>query len=218
MRSVFDELPPARLLTRNAAATSASSTHGTQRSDDDDGPPAIGGRRSVGGRSIGGRPAPLPEAPLPDGPFPDGAPSGFQPGGGPWGRLPGAPNGAVPPASGSTSGSIPGSRSVWRRLMPWPAPLCVGTHATAPVPHRRSALVRTGDTRAGVMVGAARGGVGVSVPNAAEVPRIPVARRYRAAVRTLAANPAVHPAVLSERPAPGPRAVVPAPTARPPRP
>src|SRR6266536_835178 len=55
VRSAFDELPPARLLTTNAAAISASTIHGTQRSDGD--VPPLGGRRSVGGRSPGGGPS-----------------------------------------------------------------------------------------------------------------------------------------------------------------
>ena len=139
---------------------------------------------------------------MPDGPFPDGVPSGFQPGGGPWGRLPGAPNGAVPPARDRRSVSTPVSRSVWRRLMRWPAPLCVGTHATAPLPHRGSALVRAGHRRGDG--GAARGGVDVSVPNAAGC------RGFRVAtgnVRPCAPSPPTppsHPAVRPERPAPGP--------------
>src|SRR5437899_420992 len=51
VRSAFDELPPARLLTTNAAAISASTIHGTQRNDGE--LPPDGGRRSVGGRSPG---------------------------------------------------------------------------------------------------------------------------------------------------------------------
>src|SRR5919204_2380819 len=54
-RSTFDELPPARLLTMNAAAMSASTIHGTHRSDGEV-PPAGGGPPLRGG-SRGGAPA-----------------------------------------------------------------------------------------------------------------------------------------------------------------
>ena len=55
VRSAFDELLPARLLTMNAAAISASTIHGTQRSDGELPPPDGGvGRRSGGWLSGGG--------------------------------------------------------------------------------------------------------------------------------------------------------------------
>src|ERR1044071_4907366 len=56
VRSAFDELLPARLLTTNAAAISARTIHGTQRNDDELLPPPPGGvgRRSGGWRSGGG--------------------------------------------------------------------------------------------------------------------------------------------------------------------
>src|SRR5947207_7011567 len=49
VRSAFEELPPARVLTMNAAAMRASTIHGTQRSDGE--VPHVGGRRSIGGSS-----------------------------------------------------------------------------------------------------------------------------------------------------------------------
>src|ERR1700716_3211575 len=56
VRSVFDEPPPARLLTTNAAAISASTIQGTHRNDGELlPPPVVGvGRRSGGGPSCGG--------------------------------------------------------------------------------------------------------------------------------------------------------------------
>ena len=108
VRSVFDELPPARLLTMNAAAISASTIHGTQRNDGEL-PPPVGGRRSLGGRSPGG---PSSGGPDSGGP-PGGRVSGRHAGGGVGGRPLGAPNDSGSPVSGST----PGSRSVWRRLI-----------------------------------------------------------------------------------------------------
>src|SRR6516165_4522144 len=81
VRSAFEELPPARLLTTNAAAMSASTIHGTQRNDGEL-PPPDGGRRSVGGRSLGG--------PSFGGPV-GGRVSGRQEGGGVGGRPLGAP-------------------------------------------------------------------------------------------------------------------------------
>src|SRR2546423_5647985 len=54
VRSAFDELPPATLLTMNAAAISARTIHGTQRSDGELPPPEVGLGRRSGGRSGGG--------------------------------------------------------------------------------------------------------------------------------------------------------------------
>src|SRR5262249_38814105 len=55
VRSAFDELLPARLLTMNAAAISARTIQGTHRSDGELPPPDGGvGRRSGGWRSGGG--------------------------------------------------------------------------------------------------------------------------------------------------------------------
>src|SRR5436190_737362 len=89
VRSAFDELLLARLLTRNAAAINASTIHGTQRSEGDEPRGRSPGRwfwRS------GGRPPP-----------------GRCPPGGDGGR----PFGAGP----RDPGSAPGSRSFGRRLM-----------------------------------------------------------------------------------------------------
>src|SRR5437764_7448733 len=125
VRSAFEELPPARLLTMNAAAMRASTIHGTQRSDGE--VPPVGGRRSLGGRSPGGGPS--FGGPAFGGPV-GGRASGRQDGGGEGGRPLGAPNDSSSPVSGST----PGSRSVWRRLIPragsssWIAP-CYGPAA-----------------------------------------------------------------------------------------
>src|SRR5215212_94546 len=128
VRSAFDALLPARLLTTNAAAISARTIHGTQRNDGDPPPPdggvgrRSGGCRSGGGPSLGG---------------PGGRASGRHEGGGVGGRPlgpVGARKGSVSPASGST----PGSRSVWRRLMLRPAPRRRSLHATARRRVRRS--------------------------------------------------------------------------------
>src|SRR3954464_4913291 len=55
VRSAFDELLPARLLTMNAAAISARTIHGTHRNDGELPPPEGGvGRRSGGWWSGGG--------------------------------------------------------------------------------------------------------------------------------------------------------------------
>src|SRR6476469_5075214 len=54
VRSAFDELLPARLLTMNAAAISARTIQGTQRSDGELPPPDVGVGRRSGGRSPGG--------------------------------------------------------------------------------------------------------------------------------------------------------------------
>src|SRR6478609_7733807 len=78
VRSAFDELLPARLLTTNAAAISARTIQGTQRSDGELPPPDVGVGRRSGGRSPGG-PSPL------GGP-PGGRESGRQEGGGVGGR------------------------------------------------------------------------------------------------------------------------------------
>src|SRR3954452_14093009 len=84
VRSAFDELPPARLLTMNAAAISARTIHGTHRSEGELPPPDVAvGRCSEGGRS-GGGPSPL-------GGEPGGRESGRHDGGGvggcPFGPL-----------------------------------------------------------------------------------------------------------------------------------
>src|SRR3954447_20551791 len=84
VRSAFDELLPARLLTMNAAAISARTIQGTHRSVGELPPPDVGvGRCSDGGRS-GGGPSPL-------GGEPGGRESGRHDGGGvggcPFGPL-----------------------------------------------------------------------------------------------------------------------------------
>src|SRR5262245_12508599 len=89
VRSAFDELVLARLLTRNAAAINASTIHGTRRKDGDE----------RGGRSPGR--------------WPVGRSGGGPPGRGPPGGDGGRPFGAGPRAPGSP----PGSRSFGRRLM-----------------------------------------------------------------------------------------------------
>ena len=78
VRSAFDELLPARLLTMNAAAISASTIHGTQRSDGEPPPPEWAWAVAPGGRS-GGGPSPL-------GGVPGGRESGRHDGGGVGGR------------------------------------------------------------------------------------------------------------------------------------
>ncbi len=78
VRSAFDELLPARLLTMNAAAISARTIHGTQRNDGELPPPDVGVGRRSGGRSPGG-PSPL-------GGVPGGRASGRHDGGGVGGR------------------------------------------------------------------------------------------------------------------------------------
>src|SRR3954471_20150071 len=76
VRSAFDELLPARLLTMNAAAISARTIQGTHRNDGEVPPPEGVGRRSGGWWSGGG--------PSPGGP--GGRASGRHDGGGVGGR------------------------------------------------------------------------------------------------------------------------------------
>src|SRR3954454_11751386 len=101
VRSAFEELPPARLLTTNAAAINASTIHGTQRNDGELLPPPLAG--GVGRRSVGGRPSPL------GGPSRGGPSAGRLPGrhagGGVGGRPLGAPKGSGSSVPGSTPGS-----------------------------------------------------------------------------------------------------------------